>query len=127
MGLVESGKLPKPLTSLLNTSRKYSLWIFQWGLDHLPIATRRVDSHDLVDNARDVRDVPGGDIEARDRCRYAAGVQGQQHVLESGDELVVRTSRLGREEPDRTDDEVDDDVTDCLKILRHVDREDEFA
>ena len=32
MGLVESGKLPKPLTSLLNTSRKYSIWIFQWGL-----------------------------------------------------------------------------------------------
>jgi NADH-quinone oxidoreductase subunit B len=32
MGLVESGKMPKPLTSLLNTSRKYSLWIFQWGL-----------------------------------------------------------------------------------------------
>ena len=32
LGLVESGKMPKPLTSLLNTSRKYSLWIFQWGL-----------------------------------------------------------------------------------------------
>jgi NADH-quinone oxidoreductase subunit B len=32
VGLVESGKMPKPLTSLLNTSRKYSLWIFQWGL-----------------------------------------------------------------------------------------------
>ena len=32
MGLVESGKLPKPLTKLLNPRRKYSLWIFQWGL-----------------------------------------------------------------------------------------------
>ena len=32
MGLVESGKMPKPLTSLLNTARKYSLWAYQWGL-----------------------------------------------------------------------------------------------
>jgi len=32
MGLVESGKMPKPLTSLLNLSRRYSIWIFQWGL-----------------------------------------------------------------------------------------------
>ena len=32
MGIVESGKTPKLLTSLLNTSRKYSIWIFQWGL-----------------------------------------------------------------------------------------------
>ena len=32
MGLVESGKLPKPLTTLLNISRKYSLWVYQWGL-----------------------------------------------------------------------------------------------
>jgi len=32
MGLVESGKLPKPLTKLLNMSRKYSLWVYQWGL-----------------------------------------------------------------------------------------------
>ena len=32
MGLVESGKLPKPLTKLLNVSRKYSLWVYQWGL-----------------------------------------------------------------------------------------------
>ena len=32
MGLVQSGKLPKPLTWLLNYSRKYSLWMFQWGL-----------------------------------------------------------------------------------------------
>ncbi|MPY96176.1 MAG: NADH-quinone oxidoreductase subunit B, partial [Acidimicrobiia bacterium] len=32
MGLVESGRLPKPLTNLLNISRKYSLWAYQWGL-----------------------------------------------------------------------------------------------
>ena len=32
MGLVESGKLPKPLTKLLNVSRKYSVWVYQWGL-----------------------------------------------------------------------------------------------
>ncbi len=32
MGLVESGKLPKPLTKLLNLSRKYSIWAYQWGL-----------------------------------------------------------------------------------------------
>jgi len=32
VGLVESGKMPKPLTWLLNYSRKYSLWMFQWGL-----------------------------------------------------------------------------------------------
>jgi NADH-quinone oxidoreductase B subunit len=32
MGLVESGRLPKPLTKLLNVSRKYSLWMYQWGL-----------------------------------------------------------------------------------------------
>jgi hypothetical protein len=32
VGLVESGKIPKPLTWLLNYSRKYSLWMFQWGL-----------------------------------------------------------------------------------------------
>jgi len=32
MGLVESGKIPKPLTGLLNMSRKYSLWVYQWGL-----------------------------------------------------------------------------------------------
>ena len=32
MGLVENGKLPKPLTALLNVSRKYSLWVYQWGL-----------------------------------------------------------------------------------------------
>ena len=32
MGLVESGKVPKPLTKLLNLSRKYSIWAYQWGL-----------------------------------------------------------------------------------------------
>src|SRR5262249_17725563 len=32
VGLVEKGLLPKPLTWLLNYSRKYSLWMFQWGL-----------------------------------------------------------------------------------------------
>ncbi len=32
MGLVESGKMPKSLTSLLSTSRKFSLWMYQWGL-----------------------------------------------------------------------------------------------
>ena len=32
MGLVENGKLPGPLTKLLNISRKYSLWVYQWGL-----------------------------------------------------------------------------------------------
>src|SRR5690606_2977756 len=32
MGLVESGKLPKPLTALFNTARSYSLWAYQWGL-----------------------------------------------------------------------------------------------
>ena len=32
MGLVSSGKTPKPLQDLLNYSRKYSLWMFQWGL-----------------------------------------------------------------------------------------------
>ena len=32
MGLVESGKIPKPLTKLLNLSRKYSIWAYQWGL-----------------------------------------------------------------------------------------------
>ena len=32
LGLVESGKMPKPLTDLLNMSRKYSIWVYQWGL-----------------------------------------------------------------------------------------------
>jgi len=32
VGLVESGRMPKPLTKLMNTARKYSLWMYQWGL-----------------------------------------------------------------------------------------------
>ena len=32
MGLVERGKIPKPLSALLNMGRKYSLWVYQWGL-----------------------------------------------------------------------------------------------
>jgi NADH-quinone oxidoreductase subunit B len=32
MGLVEKGKIPKPLTALLGTARSYSLWVYQWGL-----------------------------------------------------------------------------------------------
>ena len=32
MGLISSGKSPKPLNWILNYSRKYSLWMFQWGL-----------------------------------------------------------------------------------------------
>jgi NADH-quinone oxidoreductase subunit B len=32
MGLVDKGRMPKPLTTLLNVSRKYSLWVYQWGL-----------------------------------------------------------------------------------------------
>jgi len=32
VGLISSDKSPKPLTWLLNYSRKYSLWMFQWGL-----------------------------------------------------------------------------------------------
>jgi len=32
VGLIDSGKSPKPLSWLLNYSRKYSLWMFQWGL-----------------------------------------------------------------------------------------------
>ena len=32
MGLVEKGWVPKPLSHLLNLSRKYSLWVYQWGL-----------------------------------------------------------------------------------------------
>jgi len=32
MGLVQDGKMPGPLTKLLNVSRKYSLWVYQWGL-----------------------------------------------------------------------------------------------
>src|SRR3546814_14804034 len=32
MGLFESVKMPKPLTKLLNLSRKYSIRAYQWGL-----------------------------------------------------------------------------------------------
>src|SRR5918911_377104 len=32
MGLVERGRIPKPLSHLLNAARKYSLWVYQWGL-----------------------------------------------------------------------------------------------
>jgi len=32
VGLISSGKSPKPLNWILNYSRKYSLWMFQWGL-----------------------------------------------------------------------------------------------
>jgi NADH-quinone oxidoreductase subunit B len=32
VGLVESNKLPKPLTRLLNWGRASSLWMYQWGL-----------------------------------------------------------------------------------------------
>ena len=32
MGLVEKGKVPKPLGWLFNQSRRYSLWMYQWGL-----------------------------------------------------------------------------------------------
>src|SRR5205085_5087306 len=32
MGLVESGKMPQSLTKLLNTARRYSVWVYQWGL-----------------------------------------------------------------------------------------------
>ena len=32
MGLVESEKIPKPLTKLLNWGRASSLWLYQWGL-----------------------------------------------------------------------------------------------
>src|SRR5205085_4853616 len=30
VGVVEKGKVPKPLTYLLNMSRKYSLWVYSW-------------------------------------------------------------------------------------------------
>ena len=32
MGLVDKGRLPKPLTQLFNMGRSYSLWVYQWGL-----------------------------------------------------------------------------------------------
>jgi NADH-quinone oxidoreductase subunit B len=32
VGLIDSGKSPKPVTWLLNRARTYSLWVYQWGL-----------------------------------------------------------------------------------------------
>ena len=32
MGLIEKGRMPKPLTALLNLGRSYSVWVYQWGL-----------------------------------------------------------------------------------------------
>jgi NADH-quinone oxidoreductase subunit B len=32
MGIIERGRAPKSLATLLNISRKYSLWVYQWGL-----------------------------------------------------------------------------------------------
>ena len=32
MGLVEKGRVPKPLSALLSQARSYSLWVYQWGL-----------------------------------------------------------------------------------------------
>ena len=32
MGLIERGRLPKPLTTLFNLGRSYSMWVYQWGL-----------------------------------------------------------------------------------------------
>jgi NADH-quinone oxidoreductase subunit B len=32
VGLVEKGRIPKPLSFLLNQARSYSLWVYQWGL-----------------------------------------------------------------------------------------------
>jgi NADH-quinone oxidoreductase B subunit len=32
VGLVEKGRVPKPLSVLLNSARSYSLWVYQWGL-----------------------------------------------------------------------------------------------
>ena len=32
MVLVDRGRLPKPLNSLFNMGRTYSLWVYQWGL-----------------------------------------------------------------------------------------------
>ena len=52
LGLVESGKMPKPLTKLLNLSRSYSMWVYQWGLRYdvmrlgvipLPAGPRQTD------------------------------------------------------------------------------------
>src|SRR6476646_3716754 len=32
MGIVDRGRMPKPLTTLFNMGRSYSLWVYQWGL-----------------------------------------------------------------------------------------------
>ena len=32
MGIVDRGRLPKPLTTLFNMGRSYSMWVYQWGL-----------------------------------------------------------------------------------------------
>ena len=32
MGLVDRGRMPRPLTSLFNLGRQYSMWVYQWGL-----------------------------------------------------------------------------------------------
>ena len=32
MGFVDKGRMPKPLTTLLNLGRSYTLWVYQWGL-----------------------------------------------------------------------------------------------
>ena len=32
MGLIDKGRMPAPLSKLLNLSRSYSMWVYQWGL-----------------------------------------------------------------------------------------------
>jgi NADH-quinone oxidoreductase B subunit len=32
VGLVDRGRLPGPITKLLNLGRSYSMWVYQWGL-----------------------------------------------------------------------------------------------
>ncbi len=32
MGLVERGRMPRPLSALFNLGRSYSMWVYQWGL-----------------------------------------------------------------------------------------------
>lgn len=32
MGLVDSGRMPAPLSKLFNMGRSYSMWVYQWGL-----------------------------------------------------------------------------------------------
>ncbi len=32
VGLVERGRMPRPLSALFNLGRSYSLWVYQWGL-----------------------------------------------------------------------------------------------